>query len=192
MPIKTHIMAEKVTGNILKVESTEFANRLMVSVREREKVRMTPSSLAWELVKRHCHFWDEKDTEAFGKRDGIIQSSRWVVADHSARMICRAGWIRNKIYQTPTHSPFSLDKGLLQKQMGDMRNSERSEERWECWQERRSQIEGRMIGPKGGADIWGLEETRKDLEHMLNNSNTESVKNKLGEKQEWETTAKIR
>lgn len=46
MPIKTHIMAEKVTGNILKVESTEFANRLMVSVREREKVRMTPSSLA--------------------------------------------------------------------------------------------------------------------------------------------------
>lgn len=44
----------------------------------------------------------------------------------------------------------------------------------------------------GGKDIWGLEETRKDVEHLLNNSNTESTKDKLGEEQEWETTAKIR
>lgn len=36
MPIKTHMMAEKVIGNIVKVESTKFANRLMVSVRKRE------------------------------------------------------------------------------------------------------------------------------------------------------------
>lgn len=106
-------MARKVAVNILKLESTGFANRLIVGMKETEKAKTILPCLAWELDKRHCPLlrqeryrrsilkerWENQEFQesgAWSLCQGVIQS-RWdwkLDLSHSMCAHSPSAWVK--------------------------------------------------------------------------------------------------